>query len=82
LAGKQDFDVILMDVQMPEMDGLTAMRLLRERDIHTPVIMLTAHAMQGDCERFLAAGAVGYVAKPIQIDQLLAEIESATLSVA
>jgi len=82
LAGQQDFDVILMDVQMPEMDGLTAMRLLRERDIHTPVIMLTAHAMQGDCERFLAAGAVGYVAKPIQIDQLLAEIESATLSVA
>jgi len=77
LACQQDFDVILMDVQMPEMDGLMALGALRKRGIHTPVIMLTAHAMQGDRERFLAAGADGYVSKPIQIDQLLAEIEAA-----
>ncbi len=77
LACQREFDVILMDVQMPEMDGLSAMRTLRERNIDTPVIMLTAHAMQGDRERFLAAGADGYVSKPIQIDQLLSEIETA-----
>jgi CheY-like chemotaxis protein len=60
------------------MDGLTAIRTLRENGIHTPMIMLTAHAMQGDRARFLAAGADGYVSKPIQIEQLLAEIEAVT----
>lgn len=80
MAVRQDFDVVLMDVQMPEMDGIAAMQLLRQRDaslgVHTPIIMLTAHAMQGDRERFIAAGADGYIAKPIQIEQLLAEIEA------
>jgi CheY-like chemotaxis protein len=69
-----------MDVQMPEMDGITAIRFLRERDVrrgvHTPVVVLTAHAMRGDRERFLAAGADGYVTKPIQIEQLQAEIDA------
>ncbi len=80
IAGLRSFDLVLMDVQMPEMDGITATRSLKERDAargtHTPVIVLTAHAMQGDRERFLAAGADGYVTKPIQIEQLLAEIEA------
>jgi len=79
-ADQRRFDIILMDVQMPEMDGMEATRLLRERDaqlgVHTPVVMLTAHAMQGDRERFLAAGADGYVTKPIQMAQLEAEIEA------
>jgi two-component system, sensor histidine kinase len=79
-AQAQDFDVILMDMQMPEMDGIAAIRLLREQDerrgVHTPIVMLTAHAMKGDRERFLAAGADGYVSKPIQIDQLQAEIDA------
>jgi len=79
-AEEQVFDVVLMDVQMPEMDGLTAIRFLRERDrrrgAHTPIIVLTAHAMQGDRERFLSAGADGYITKPIQIDQLQAEIDA------
>jgi signal transduction histidine kinase/ActR/RegA family two-component response regulator len=74
------FDVILMDVQMPEMDGIEATRLVREWDarngVHTPIIVLTAHAMQGDRERFLAVGSDGYVTKPIQIERLLAEIEA------
>jgi signal transduction histidine kinase len=78
-AEARDFDVILMDMQMPEMDGIEAIQVLRGRDagrgIHTPVVMLTAHAMQGDRERFLAAGADGYVSKPIQIDKLEAEID-------
>jgi two-component system, sensor histidine kinase len=79
-AEQGQFDVILMDVQMPEMDGITAIRYLRERDvqrrIHTPIVVLTAHAMRGDRERFLASGADGYVTKPIQIEQLQAEIDA------
>jgi signal transduction histidine kinase/CheY-like chemotaxis protein len=79
-AKQEDFDVVLMDVQMPEMDGITALSFLREQDArrgtHTPVVVLTAHAMRGDRERFLAAGADGYVTKPIQIEQLQTEIDS------
>ena len=80
-AAEQSFDIILMDVQMPEMDGIEATRFLRKQDayrgIHTPIVMLTAHAMQGDRERFLAAGADGYVTKPVQMEQLEAEIGAA-----
>jgi len=79
-AEEEEYDVILMDVQMPEMDGITAIRFLRERDarllIHTPIVVLTAHAMRGDRERFLASGADGYVTKPIQIEQLQTEINA------
>ena len=85
-AGRQNFDVILMDVQMPEMDGMEATRFVRKHDaqrgVHTPVVMLTAHAMEGDRERFLAAGADGYVTKPIQIEQLEAEIDAVMATVA
>jgi signal transduction histidine kinase/CheY-like chemotaxis protein len=72
------FDVVLMDVQMPEVDGLTATRLLREREAqtgrYTPIVAMTAHAMPGDRERFLAAGIDGYVAKPVRVEQLMEEI--------
>jgi len=68
-----------MDMMMPNMDGITAMVELRTLEIgdglpHTPVIALTAHAMQGDKERFLDAGADGYVSKPIKLDELKQEI--------
>jgi CheY-like chemotaxis protein/HPt (histidine-containing phosphotransfer) domain-containing protein len=74
------FDVVLMDVQMPEMDGLTAMREIRRREeargrAHTPIISLTAHAMKGDRERCLDAGADEYISKPIQIRQFLDTLE-------
>jgi PAS domain S-box-containing protein len=74
------FDLILMDVQMPEMDGLTATNEIRRREhernrAHIPIIALTAHAMKGDRERCLEAGADEYISKPIQIRQFLETLE-------
>jgi signal transduction histidine kinase/CheY-like chemotaxis protein len=72
------FDLALMDLQMPEMDGLEATALIREQEratgAHLPIIALTANAMVGDRERCLQAGMDGYVSKPIDIRLLLAEI--------
>lgn len=65
------YDIILMDVQMPEMDGYTSVRLMRDGGIKIPVYALTAHAMKGAEEECLQAGYSGYMPKPIDIDLLL-----------
>ncbi|HEX4384586.1 MAG TPA: response regulator, partial [Myxococcales bacterium] len=76
------FDLVLMDVQMPEMGGFEATEVLRLREQqtgkHLPVIGLTAHAMSGDRERCLASGMDDYIAKPLRPKQLLAAIEKLT----
>ncbi|GIX47037.1 MAG: hypothetical protein KatS3mg131_1248 [Candidatus Tectimicrobiota bacterium] len=76
---RQAFDAVLMDVQMPEMDGLQATAAIRtwekEHGGHLPIIALTANAMQGDRERCLEAGMDGYVAKPLRAEELFAVLE-------
>ena len=71
---QQSFDLVLMDVQMPEMDGFQATHGIREREKssgrHIPIIAMTAHAMRGDRERCLAAGMDGYITKPFEPDKL------------
>ena len=78
--GSAGFDLILMDVQMPDMDGFEATGIIREREktsgAHLPIVAMTANAMKGDKERCLASGMDGYVSKPIDVEQLLAVIES------
>jgi PAS domain S-box-containing protein len=77
---QHSFDVILMDVQMPEMDGFEATGLIRQQEQisgqRIPIIALTAHALKGDEERCLSAGMDSYVTKPIQAKQLFLAIES------
>jgi CheY-like chemotaxis protein len=78
--GSTGFDLILMDVQMPGMDGFEATGIIRTREkasgTHVPIIAMTAHAMKGDEQRCLARGMDGYTSKPIQVEQLLATIDS------
>jgi PAS domain S-box-containing protein len=78
-SGLDSFDAVLMDVQMPEMDGVETTAAIREmergKSRRLPIIAMTAHAMKGDRSRFLEAGMDGYIAKPIEARELLTVIE-------
>ena len=77
--GRHDFDVVLMDVQMPVMDGFAATRAIRNladaKKARVPIIALTAHALTGDADRCLGAGMDGYFSKPINRDELIERVE-------
>jgi CheY-like chemotaxis protein len=80
---KHDFELVLMDVQMPEMDGVEATKAIRQREKqtrkHVSIVAVTAHAMAADREICLAAGMDGYISKPINKEELLSTIERLTL---
>ena len=86
LARAELFDAVLMDIQMPEMDGLEATRAIREEEAssgtHVPIVAMTAHALKGDNERFLSAGMDGYIAKPFQQQELFQTLEAVKASLA
>ena len=76
---KEEFELVLMDVQMPEMDGFEATGAIRESEKksgrHIPIVAMTANALKGDQERCLAAGMDAYVSKPIRTSELFATAE-------
>jgi two-component system, cell cycle response regulator DivK len=76
LATQHAPDLVLMDIQLPDIDGVEALRRLRadERTASTPVLAVTAQAMQGDRERFLAAGFDDYVSKPVNVGDLVGSV--------
>jgi two-component system sensor histidine kinase/response regulator len=79
LLQAQRFDLVFMDVQMPELDGFAATAEIRRReqaaDSHIPIVAMTAHALKGDRERCLAAGMDGYISKPVKFELVQREIE-------
>jgi len=81
LLDSQHFDLVLMDIQMPEMDGYETTSAIRREEAksgaHLPIIALTAHAMKGDVERCFAAGMDSYISKPFQPREFLDAIEKA-----
>jgi signal transduction histidine kinase/ActR/RegA family two-component response regulator len=76
LARTRHFDIVLMDVQMPVMDGLEAARQIRALDQSIPILAMTAHALDGDRERCLAAGMNAYTSKPIRPEEMFAAIHA------
>jgi two-component system, cell cycle response regulator DivK len=76
LATDETPALVLMDIQLPDLDGAAVLQRLRsdERTAQIPILALTAQAMQGDRERFLAEGFDGYLSKPVDVDELIATV--------
>ena len=80
-SGHAAYDLVLMDCQMPEMDGFDATMEIRRREgagVHVPIIAMTAYAMQGDRERCISAGMDDYISKPVRPEALEAMLRSWT----
>jgi len=77
-AKSMKFDLILMDIQLPGMDGLEATRIIKEdsQNTDTPIVALTAYAMKGDRDRVKAAGCDGYITKPINVKEFVKSVEA------
>jgi len=75
VAQQGAFDLVLMDIQMPGMDGIEATKQLKGSGLTIPIVALTAKAMRGDREEILEAGCDGYISKPFEVEQFVAEVE-------
>lgn len=75
---KSIFDLILLDIQLPGMDGMEILKRLKENPNlkHISVVALTAHAMQGDEDKFIDAGCIGYISKPIDVSSFIGTVRS------
>jgi CheY-like chemotaxis protein len=78
MADSSDYDLVLMDIKMPVMDGLEATTIIKQRHPDLPVVALTANVFESDKQRAIAAGCDDFIAKPINRDQCLAMIERFT----
>lgn len=69
------FDLILMDIELPGIDGIEATKIIREKNKYVPIIALTSYAMKGDRERFLSAGFDDYISKPLDVIEFISKLD-------
>jgi CheY-like chemotaxis protein len=77
MTQKEQYDLIIMDIEMPIMDGMTAIKIIKKNPayVNIPIVVLTAYAMKGDMEKFLALGCGDYIAKPIDVPGFMKKME-------
>src|SRR3990172_4232374 len=75
MVEKETYDLVLMDIELPGMDGVDATKIIKAKHRNLPVIALTSYAMKGDRERFLAAGFDEYISKPLDVSDFLRRLE-------
>jgi len=74
MVEKETYDLVLMDIELPGMDGVDATKIIKSRHKNLPILALTSYAMKGDRERFLAAGFDDYISKPIDVNNFIDKI--------